>query len=402
MAEKRKISVRKVLQVITTMIVSLGCIIAIAGASKMEDMKPVKTVAIHIRNDKKYHFIEQKEIMDLVINHRKIDIEHTPLSKLDLHTMEKVLLADPWVASAEVYMDNERILHFYITQRIPVARIFQQDKSSYYLDTTMSIMPLSKNYFYYTTVVTNVPELKDDSSSAVMKKQIVSLVRKIQSDSFWNNQVSQVIVDSAGTFELVPVLGDQRILFGDINGMKDKFDNLFAFYKNVLNKIGWDKYETLDLRFKGQVIASPSLPYTGPVDKAVVNMNWINSIVETEARNDSKDSLSEALEASAKEKEPEKPKTKTVILARPPKKLKGKEALKKDLKKTDNKKHGKEASKPKGKKEETTKDKKNGKDKKDNKSKTKEDKAKEGKDVKKDKNGKQVTPKYVYPDKKNK
>ncbi len=152
-------------------------------------------------------------------------------------------------------------------------------------------MPLSGNNIYYTSVITNVPELKTDSQSLVLKKQMISLVRKIQADTFWNTQVSQVVVDSAGMFELVPVLGDQRIIFGDVSNMNEKFNNLFAFYKNVLNHIGWDKYETLDLRFKDQVIASPSLPYKGPVDKAVVNMNWINSIVESEAKKEENDSL---------------------------------------------------------------------------------------------------------------
>ena len=88
----------------------------------------------------------------------------------------------------------------------------------------------------------------------------------------------------------MPVLGDQKILFGDTSRMKDKLNNLFVFYNNVLNRIGWDKYETLDVRFKGQVVASPSLPYNGPVDKAVDKMNWINSIVETEAKNAENDS----------------------------------------------------------------------------------------------------------------
>src|SRR6202007_1988325 len=114
-------------------------------------------------------------------------------------------------------------------------------------------MPLSRNYVYYTTVVTNVPGINNDSVGWSLRQQIVDLVNTIQADSFWCAQVSQVIVDSNATFELVPVLGDQRIIFGDTSRMKDKFNNLFLFYKNVLNRIGWDKYETLDLRFKGQV-----------------------------------------------------------------------------------------------------------------------------------------------------
>ena len=300
MKMKRKISIRKILQVFLTVVVSTGCIIAIVSASKIEDEKTLKSVAVHFRNDKKYHFIEENEIMDLAINNRNIDVMHTPISKLDIHSMEQIIMADPWVAHAQVFIDNNRVLQMYVTQRLPVARIFQKDSKSYYLDGTLSIMPLSANYIYYTTVVTNVPELMNDSIGWALRKQIVSLVSTIQADSFWNAQISQVIVDSVGAFELVPVLGEQKILFGDVSGMKEKFNNLFLFYKNILNRIGWDKYETFDLRFKNQVVASPALPYTGPGDKAVDKMNWINSIVETEAKNDAKDSLHVAEVKTAK------------------------------------------------------------------------------------------------------
>lgn len=301
MAEKRKISIRKIIQVLLTLIVSTCCIIAMVSASRIEDSKTIKSVSINIRNEKKYHFIEQQEIMDLAINNRSVDIEHTPVSKLDVHGIEQAILADPWVANAQVFIDNAQVLNIYVTQRIPVARLFQQNGASYFLDTTLSIMPLSKNYVYYTTVVTNVPELKNDSVSWALRKQIVSLVRTIQADTFWNSQVSQVILDSSDMFELTPVLGEQRIILGDIAGAKNKLNNLFLFYKNVLNRIGWDKYEVLDLRFADQVVASPSLPYKGPVDKAVVNMNWINSIMETEARKDSKDSVKAVDTKAAKE-----------------------------------------------------------------------------------------------------
>lgn len=283
MTAKRKISIRKILQVLLTLVVTTCCILAITSASKIEDRKMLKSVAIHFKNDKKYHFIEEKEIMDLAINNRHTDITHIPASKLDIHSMEQLIMADPWVAHAQVFIDNERILHMYVTQRIPVVRVFQQNNKSFYLDTTTSIMPLSGNYVYYTSVVTNVPDFKNDSVTNSLKKDLILLARTIQADSFWNAQVSQIIVDSPGMYELVPVLGDHKILFGDAKDIKEKLNNLFYFYKNVLNRIGWDKYQTLDIRFDHQVVASPSLPYSGPVDKAVTNMNWINSIVESEA-----------------------------------------------------------------------------------------------------------------------
>jgi cell division protein FtsQ len=151
-------------------------------------------------------------------------------------------------------------------------------------------MPLSPNFIYYTTLVANYPDALPDSSARRLKVELYRLVRKIQSDTFWNNQISQINVDTNFTFDLIPMLGNQKIVFGDTSNMNEKFDNLFTFYLKVLNRIGWDKYDVLDLRFHNQVVASPSLPYKGPVDHAVASMNWITSIVETEAKNEAVDS----------------------------------------------------------------------------------------------------------------
>ncbi len=346
---KRKISIRKILQVFLTIVVSTGCVIAIVSASNIEDSKTLAGIEVHFKNDKKYHFIEENEIMDLAINNRNIDIMHTPMSRLDIHSMEQIIMADPWVAHAQVYIDNNRTLQMYVTQRIPVARIFQQDTRSYYIDGTLSIMPLSKNYIYYTTVVTNVPEIKNDSTGFALRQQIVRVVNTIQADSFWNAQISEVIVDSAGAFELIPVLGNHKILLGDASNLKDKLNNLFLFYKNVLNRIGWDKYETLDMRFKDQVVAAPSLPYSGPVDKAIDKMNWVNSIVETEAKNDEKDSVHTAEIKIAKQqpvKVTAKPAAKpTKILSKAARGAKAKKALEKRLKNKKTKTKGKTSSK---------------------------------------------------------
>lgn len=292
MEVKRKISIRKILQVLLTITVAAGCIVAMVSASTIEGERPLKSLpVIHISNDRKYHFIEQKEIMNLAIYNRNIDILHTPVSRLDAHGIEQAIMKEPWVADAQVFIDIDRMMHIYVTQRVPVARIFRKDGTSYYMDSTLHTMPLSDNYTYYTMVVTNAPEMNDDSSGIGLRKQIASLVKTINVDSFWSAQVSQVVIDSAGMFELIPVLGNQRILFGDTSAMKDKFSNLLTFYKNVLNRIGWDKYETLDLRFRNQVVAAPSLPYKGPVDKAIAKMNWITSIEVTEAQKRLEDSL---------------------------------------------------------------------------------------------------------------
>jgi cell division protein FtsQ len=123
--------------------------------------------------------------------------------------------------------------------------------------------------------------LKDDSVGRALKGQILSVTKFIETNPFWMAQISHVAIDSGNLFTLIPLLGNQKIILGDTGRMKEKFDNLLVFYKKVANRIGWDKYQVLDLRYKGQVIASPALPWMGPKDKAVVNMDWTRSMVDS-------------------------------------------------------------------------------------------------------------------------
>lgn len=278
MSEKRKISVRKIIQTLVTILVTGACATAMLSAARRQDAKHIKDFSINIKNEQ-YGFVDKAEVKYRLLNDKDVDVKKIALGRLNVGMMEKIVATNPWVADAQVYVDNSKVVHVNLTQRVPVARLFDQTGNSYYLDNTLTAMPLSDRYIHYTTVVTNVPVLKEDSVGKALKAQIVKLVRHIERDSFWSAQVSQIILNDDKAFELVPVLGNHKILIGDTSNLDEKFENLYAFYKKIMTRIGWDKYEVLDVRYKGQVVASPSLPWNPPTDKAMSNMNWVKSII---------------------------------------------------------------------------------------------------------------------------
>jgi cell division protein FtsQ len=284
--QKRKISVRKVLQVLLTLVVTVGCVIAISSASHKEIIKTLTGLDIHIKNDK-HKFVDAQLVRkDILANYP--DVIHMPVNKVNIDVIEQKLKKNPWVANAQVYIDNKRMMHVNITQRVPVARIFEESGASYYIDGTMSIMPVSDRYVYYTTVVTGVPPIQNnkisDSANKSLMSQITYLVKKIERDSFWSAQVSQINMTTDRSFEIVPVLGDQRIVLGDTSRLDEKLENLFTFYKRVLSRVGWDKYEVLDLRYKGQVVASPALEWKMPAG-AINELQWVETIKSKSAYN---------------------------------------------------------------------------------------------------------------------
>ena len=277
MSVKRKISARKIIQALLTLVLAVVTVTAVLSATKMQKSRTLAGVDIRIEN-KQYGFVTEQEIEQSLLRDGEIKPGKTKLSKLNIRQMEKVVGANPWVEDAQVYVDNKQNLHALVVQCAPVARIFERNGNSYYIDRQMEILPLSNKYNYYTTVVTNVPELKNDSASKALKAQIMAWVQYIRRDTFWNQQVSQLIVRDDMQFEIVPVLGEHQIILGDTTDMQLKFDNLFAFYNKVLNEVGWDKYNVLDLSYKGQLVASPALKWKLPVDKVINRINWVSSI----------------------------------------------------------------------------------------------------------------------------
>ena len=62
-------------------------------------------------------------------------------------------------------------------------------------------------------------------------------------------------VEADGQMEVIPKIGGQTIRFGMVDeNLPEKFDRLKIFYNEGLRKVGWDKYKTIDLRYKDQVV----------------------------------------------------------------------------------------------------------------------------------------------------
>jgi cell division protein FtsQ len=78
----------------------------------------------------------------------------------------------------------------------------------------------------------------------------------ITRDKFLKAQIEQVFVEPNGEFELIPRVGNHIIIFGGPDNMEDKFDRLFVFYRNGLSRIGWTRYNVINIKYRNQVVCS--------------------------------------------------------------------------------------------------------------------------------------------------
>ena len=66
--------------------------------------------------------------------------------------------------------------------------------------------------------------------------------------------IEQIYVDKNGDIILSPKVGNMEIIIGQMNNLEDKFSRLLAFYNNIAPSQGWNKYSTVNLKYKDQIV----------------------------------------------------------------------------------------------------------------------------------------------------
>ena len=232
---------------------------AIAGLliAAMQQKKSLlcNDIKVEILGNEGHVFVDEKEIAGkLNINGA---VAGKKMADIDLRTLETIIKNQPWIQEAQLYFDNNQILQVKVKEREPIARVFTTEGTSFYIDSNGMRLPLSKDYSAHVTMFTSFTSDKKILSKpdSLLLDNIKNLALYIQQDSFWSAQVSQVVITPQSTFNIIPVVGNQTILLGNADSLASKFDRLFAFYKQIWVKTGFEKYETISVMFDGQVVA---------------------------------------------------------------------------------------------------------------------------------------------------
>lgn len=201
------------------------------------------------------YFIDEKGVLALLKDFGVI--QGLPIESIDLKNLKSRLETDTWIANAELFFDNKQVLQVAVEEKQPVARVFTTAGSSFYIDSACKQLPLSEKLTARLPMFTNFPASAQKLSKpdSALLSDIRDLGLFIQGDEFWNAQVSQVDITPQG-FEMFPVVGNHVVVLGKGGEWQHKFDRLFSFYKQVWTKVGFEKYERLDVQFDGQVVAT--------------------------------------------------------------------------------------------------------------------------------------------------
>lgn len=218
------------------------------------------SVKVTILDSSLNKFVTKKEVVDAVNSFNGGETIGKRIDSMKLKELEVLLGKKSAIAKCEAFITRTGVMNVQITQRRPVIRI-EFESGGYYIDETGYIFPLITNSVSYIPVVTgdlpiNIsPERKlTGKDSTVWVRKFIELGKFLQNNPFWNAQVEQIYFDTPACAELYTRVGQQKIILGDITDLKKKFDKLYAFYINAIPEVGWDRYSSIDLSFKGQIV----------------------------------------------------------------------------------------------------------------------------------------------------
>ena len=251
----RNLNWKKILIRAFWLLAGIGMIVLLGAAMQRKNQKICTDIKVEITGANRHMFIDEKDVLDIINKH--YPVKGSSLAAINLRGLESVVEKNPWVYHAEMYIDNNHQLQVHIDERQPVARVFTLQGNSFYLDSGAMRLPLSEKLSARVPVFTGFPSDKNTLAKpdSLLLAGIVKLGQFISADSFWMAQVAQVDITPQAGFEIMPVIGDHVIAFGNADDISGKFKRLYTFYQKAWLQNGMNTYEKLDVQYDNQVVA---------------------------------------------------------------------------------------------------------------------------------------------------
>lgn len=241
-------------------LVTCGWLMALGGVAVLMGFINQKKAGVICKAVKVYipgneFFIDKQEI-DNIVNEKALVGRN--LESINIHSLEARLKGNPFVQSARVFEDMDGVIEVEISQRQPILRILNHNNQDYYVDEHGLKIPLSENFTAMVLVANGFIEEpfggQVDTLHTALAKAIYNTADYIRKDSLWAAQIAEIYVNQQQEIELIPRVGNQRILLGDADSLDNKFRNLYIFYKKALPQAGWGTYKAINIKYANQVI----------------------------------------------------------------------------------------------------------------------------------------------------
>ena len=184
-----------------------------------------------------------------ILTQNKVSPEGMKISEVSLERIEQLMLEEPHIERASCYYNAAGWLHIRVVPQQPVLHVISGKGEDYYLSSTGLTMPTGSFNVDLCVATGNI-------TKKFAAEQLLELALFIRDDLFWSEQIEQIHVISPDQVMLYPRVGQHVIELGSTEGFQEKLHRLRIFYREGLERVGWNKYQTISLAYDDQVVCT--------------------------------------------------------------------------------------------------------------------------------------------------
>jgi cell division protein FtsQ len=223
-------------------------------------------IVIHVKGEDA--FLTEDELYDR-LKRKGLIFEGQTHKTLKATLIERYISAMSEVKDVRVFTRIGSAWTIEVTVRKPIARIYNQFHETFYLDEDGIVVQTSGLHTARVVVVTGlIPDritsipvkeiINNDSLKSIRKlDDVYRISNYVCNDPELQALIGQIHLKKNGDFVLIPLVGDQLIVFGSAfsdREVRDKFEKLKIFYTKGLPYEGWEKYSEINLKYGGQIV----------------------------------------------------------------------------------------------------------------------------------------------------
>ena len=172
-----------------------------------------------------------------------------PLSSIDTEALEKRLRRVNNFESAECVITSDGYLLVRVVPIVPEARVFTP-AGTYYINKEGKRLDAHAEYFV------NLPVIHGNFTDRMPARLALPVARYVQRDSLLRSLVAMIDFKSPTNIILIPRITGHVINLGDTTRLPEKAAALALFYRKVMPHKGWNAYDTISVKYRGQIVAT--------------------------------------------------------------------------------------------------------------------------------------------------
>ena len=229
-------------------VVGLVALLALAvGTSRGKDREErCKELVCKIVDKDERSYVSEQELFTLLKQHNAYPVGEY-LHRINLQHMENIIRQHPMVRTAECYTAEDGTARIRVTQRVPLLKVVTADEA-YYIDTDRRKMPLRSS------IRDTVPVAMGKVGFEMASTVLADFAEWVQEDDYWRARIEAIDVRLPRQVCIKQNGKQEDLMIGDLMGYAGKLEKAEVFYRRTAS-MEKPRYRTLDLRYRGQVVA---------------------------------------------------------------------------------------------------------------------------------------------------